>query len=274
MQASAQYIVSGEVLDVNYVFNDVNVELLNGRSKRQLQLSPSGQFRTTLQWNQTYYFKFRKTGYVSKVIEFSTVLPTGVQPSSIEPYHMPVRLFRTFDGVDTVFFKNPIAIIRYDEELGDFEHDMDYSLKVRYRIDKMRKTGEEKRIEKPLAQKTKPVRKEPPKGLKEDVKQVSSNNATENDELAPNFEEVSGLPILKDDYEEGETIEEFDLQGRKVKRHVFVINEKRRVFLSVKHNWGGHYYFIDEADIGYRCISRDMYDFFLMNYRNKIKNNK
>ncbi|MCG8578710.1 MAG: hypothetical protein MI866_02260 [Bacteroidales bacterium] len=278
IQATAQYVVSGEILDVNNIYNDVIVELSGNNSTQALQLSPTGHFRTSLNWNKTYYFKFRKTGYVSKVIEFSTVLPSGKQPSAIEPYHMPVRLFKVFEGVDTVFFKNPIAKIRYDESLGDFEHDIDYSLKVKYRIDQMREKGQSSmnKTKKSVAVKSDKIKKKPVKAVKREEKQqtVGSLDPSDNNELVIDYNEMVDVPALETKYEEGETIEEFKLKNRTIKRHVFVLDEKRRVFLSVKHNWGGHYFFIDEAEIGYRCISKDMYEFFLSNYRNKIKDNK
>ncbi|WP_430816861.1 hypothetical protein [Carboxylicivirga sp. RSCT41] len=277
--ATAQYIVSGEILDVDNTFDDVIVELSVNNQKKELQVSNTGHFRTSLDWNQTYYFKFRKSGYVSKVIEFSTVLPDDKQPSAIEPYHMPVRLFRMFEGVDTVFFQNPIAKIHFDKNLGDFEHDIDYSLKVKYRIDQMREKGKStpNKPVKPINTAQKTAKKKSVKAIESEVGQVKTDKSivvSNKDEIVIDHNEVVDVPDLKKDYKEGETMEEFNLKNRTIIRHVFLNNGQRRVFLSVKHNWGGHYYFIDEAEIGYRCISKDMYEFFLMNYRNKIKDNK
>lgn len=278
MQATAQYIVSGEVLHVNNSYSDVIVELENNGNKKLLNVSPTGHFRTSLEWNQTYHFKFRKTGYVSKVIEFSTILPSTKQPSTIEPYHMPVRLFKMFEGVDTVFFKNPIARIRFDNNLGDFEHDMDYSLKVKYHIDKMRDEGQKssKSVGNKPAKKSMPSKDANEKVVKKKVEQAeeAGSDKKKPDKGVYDYKEINGAPDLKQEYKEGETIEEFELKNRIIKRHIFVIDERRRVFLSVKHNWGGHYFFIDEADIGYRCISKETYNDFLMIYRHKLKNNK
>ncbi|WP_289053881.1 hypothetical protein [Carboxylicivirga marina] len=274
IQATAQYAVSGEILDVNYQFGNVIIELKNDSKSRQINVTAHGHFSTSLDWNEIYLFKFRKEGYVTKVIEFSTKLPKGKEVGSIEPYHMPVRLFKTFEGVDTVFFRNPIAKIRYDSELGDFEHDIDYSMKIKYRIDKMREDGV---IPEPIVNELPSPKIAEKKAIVQpsEVKTTVGNiDKTTNEELLISFEEITGAPPLKSKYEHGETVEEFELTNRNIKRTIFIYGEQRRVFLSVKHSWGGHFYFIDQAEIGYRCISRDVYEFSIKKYRKKIKTNK
>ena len=279
-QVKAQYMVSGEVLEVEYLYNDVVVELRNSNSKRKIEISADGQFITSLNWGTVYFFSFKKPGYVSKIIEFSTHLPVDKNSESIAPYHLPVRLFKIFEGVDTVFFKNAVAKIKYDANLGDFSDDRDYSLKVKYKIDKMRQEG---------VIKTKPNKKSMPeqpninvgekKGVVEKETITKSNNDDDIDKTVGNeivipFQEVKDIPPLKQSYPDGESNEEFELKGRITSRTIFTFKGQRRVFLSVKHEWGGLFYFIDEADIGYRCISREVYNLSLQKYRTIINNNK
>lgn len=68
-----------------------------------------GNFRTTVNWNSVIRFVFEKKGFVTKIIEFSTQVPDHVNKASIQPYDLKVRLFKEFPGVDTAFFKNPVA---------------------------------------------------------------------------------------------------------------------------------------------------------------------
>ncbi len=283
MQAIAQYPVSGEVLNVDNDFSNVVVQLKESNITASVKLLPNGTFSSSLKWNKTYYFTFIKKGYVSKVIEFSTLIPQGLNTSTIEPYFMPVRLFKTFDGVDTVFFEKPVAKIRFNKakqrsngELGDFEHDMDYSLQVKYRIDKMREKGEQQKDNaKNKVTSTTSAKTTPEKKTSSNVTIDSANKeeTIEKDAVA-SIEELNGAPALKDSYPDGETIEEFVLSNRIIHRHVFMHKEYRRVFLSVQHDWGGNFYFIDEAPIGYRCISQEMFTSSIKKYRHKIKSHK
>ncbi|MCT4647511.1 MAG: hypothetical protein N4A74_21165 [Carboxylicivirga sp.] len=284
MHAFGQYTVSGEVLDVDYQYGDVSISLSNGPNVKHIKISNTGKFITSLDWNKTYTFSFYKPGYVSKIIEFSTHLPTNVPRNVIEPYDMQVRLFKVFDGVDTVFFKNPVAKIRYDKNkkrtnggYGDFAHDVDYSLKVKYLTEQMRQKGTQKNKERVHVEEIKKTKVK--SGTTEQV-QTSKNKPASNvhstvvvaeDKTIP---ELNGVPALKAIYPKGETVEQFNLETREVTRHVFVMDAQRRVFLSVKHNWGGHYYFIDEADIGFRCISKEVYNHVIAKCRTKIENNK
>ncbi len=286
--AAAQYPVSGEILDVNNDYRDVRVVLEDGNSLQVIPVSAKGSFYTTLDWNTIYSFSFKKKGYVTKVIEFSTYLPNDVTAASIEPYHMPVRLFKVFEGVDTVFFKNPVAKIRFDAKerradgsFGDFADDRDYSLKVKYHIDQMRQEGSTDKTVKAS---------EPVDERKRESVKSNRTTKTEEKKLAisePEWQEVddatqqalvrrelTGAPPLKEVYAEGETIEEFELKNRDIVRTIFVYDGQRRVFLSVKHDWGGHFYFIDEAHIGYRCISKEVYENSIVRCRTKLIVNK
>ncbi|MBS2210920.1 hypothetical protein KEM09_05890 [Carboxylicivirga mesophila] len=285
----AQYPVSGEVLEVNNNYSDVRVELSSGNQNVDIPVSANGHFFTSLEWNKKYNFSFKKEGYVTKVIEFSTHLPEGVSSSSIEPYHMPVRLFRIFEWVDTVFFQNPVAKIRYDKSevrsdgrFGDFADDRDYSLNVKFRIDQMRREGEEASA----SVKAKKPAKKPTKTKKQKrANNTNSENTADipikEEEQTPNTidkdfarREMNGAPPLKPVYPEGETNEEFALKNRHIHRTIFVYNGQRKVFISVKHEWGGHFFFIDEAHIGYRCISKEVYEHSILNCRTKIKQYK
>ncbi len=288
INAWGQYPVSGEILEVGYDFSSVKVELKQDGSAVKIPVSANGNFFTSLDWNKTYYFSFKKSGYVTKVIEFSTLVPNDVALSSIEPYHMPVRLFEVFEGVDTVFFNNPVAKIRYDKDepradgrYGDFADDRDYSLNVRYRIDQMREKGkisgnvsrekEQRKLVKVATVNKIYMADAQVSDKREDVIQVVVAEKKTNKFIR---EETNGTPPLKGHYPQGETLEEFDLKSRYVKRTIFVFGNQRRVFLSVLHDWGGHFFFIDEANIGYRCISKEIYEDSIVKCRTKLIVNK
>ncbi len=262
-----QFAVRGEVICDNATAHDVTVELSQGDNNQDLDVR-SGRFFAQLAWNQTYYFSFKKPGFVSKIIAFSTQIPDDFPGELLQPYLLQVRLFPVFEGVDTVFFKNPVAKIRFDESLRDFSDDRDYSLQVRYKVEEMRRKGEvaKNTPAKPTA--TTPVEKAPVvrTGNLVKIKDAATNlqevavTVAAKQEVKP-LKEISNLhlPPLKKTYPNGKTVEEFDLEGKHIVRTIFFENDFRRVLLLVVHDWGGVYYFIDELQIGSRCITREAY---------------
>lgn len=267
---NGQYKVSGEIIDVGLAFENVHVALETGGLKRSIALTCEGKFYTYLQWNRIYRFSFKKKGYVTKVIEFSTVLPENVFPESIQPYFLPVRLFEIFEGVDTVFFNHPVAKIRYDQQLSDFVDDRDYSLKVRYKINEMRKAAESVKEEKI---KPKVSTSTDNKSEKIQINKSTLESASKSDKNIKE-QQINGLPPLKPVYQQGRTDERFELEGRVVERTIFVFGNLRKVYYMVKHEWGGVFYFIDQADLGCRCISKEAYFNLLINSENNSKTSK
>lgn len=279
--AYSQYAVTGELLDVDYYYKDIVLELSSQTEKKQIDISAEGRFFTSLIWNNVYRFTFRKNGYVTKVVEFSTHVPNSISKEVLAPYHMQIRLFKVFEGVDTVFFNNPVAKVRYDEQLSDFNDDRDYSLNVKYKIDKMRKEANNKASKNrnstrsPFISKAKTNSAEKKYEAKNTNSIKNHNLQIEKSTVKSSIKDDSEkIPALKSFYPLGETNEEYTLRGRVAKRTIFMLNEKRRVFLSVKHNWGGQYYFIDEEKIGYRCISKDIYDLSINQLRKEIAINR
>nr|WP_321410267.1 hypothetical protein [uncultured Carboxylicivirga sp.] len=261
LKVNAQYKVEGRIVDVGSSFDDVSVVVETNGLKKDVILTNDGAFETYLQKNKIYRFSFFKPEFVAKVIEFSTKVPDNIHFESIQPYYLPVRLFKTFEGVDTVFFKQPVAKIRFDEVISDFADDRDYSLKVKYHIDEMRAEAEKQKEKPVLKKKKKPVEVS-------EVVELDKIKIQEDTTVIIHKEEnfsIVGLPPLKESYPQGRTDEFFDMEGRTVERTIFMNGNVRKVYFVVKHHWGGVFYFIDQAEIGYRCISKKTYENLLAN---------
>ncbi|MCU4177682.1 hypothetical protein [Carboxylicivirga sp. N1Y90] len=268
---NAQYRVTGEIIDVDNVYHDIVVVQKHDGSQEKIKVNSLGKFITLLEWNKVYHLSFKKPGYVSKVIEFSTVVPNSVHRQGIQPYDLPVRLFKVFNGVDTIFFKNPVAKIRYELDVNDFAADKDYSLNVKYRLEQMRK-GEKPSNENQLNRtkakvsstnstttKNTGVNKNDRVTRSKDFTKEIEQDVIENEVLVDAEIIETDIPALKTNYPIGRTDEHFELKGRSVKRTIINEGNVRRVYFSVKHDWGGEYFFIDEAEIGCRCISEKVY---------------
>ncbi|GEM_PF-2930313 len=277
----AQYAVSGSILDVNYNYADVKVHLLNKETDQPVSVNGAGQFYTTLDWNKVYHFKFSKPGYVSKIIEFSTKIPENIQQEAIAPYQMSVRLFKEFQGVDTVFFNNPVAKIRFDNRLKDFEADRDYSLNVKYKIEQMRTGVEKDKAASKSASRSSKFKNN--RNIKPNEPPTETVKKNEGEIIQPPIKEESQVHLprevyevesLKNTYPEGESTEVFELESRVVTRNIFMLDNQRVVMMKVVHNWGKTFYFIDEAPLGYRCISEEMYNYTIDKNRQLISKDK
>jgi len=262
-----KYLVNGKILALDYDFRRVKVVLIDGNSAGQLEVSDKGLFSVKLDWNKKYFFKLSKPGYVTKIVEFSTFIPAG-RSHSIEPFDMTVSLFPVFEGVDTVFFKKPVAKVYYDDKLSDFTDDRDYALKVVYRIKKMLKKSREiasnsinpRKDKLPRYGKKNEFDRVPTPDLQEAVKSSVSSfidmaSQKNKKEIKSSYE----LLPLKKFYPQGRTIESFYVDGKEITRVVIRKTDRQDVFFQVRHPWGGVFYFLDETPLGIFSVTKNLF---------------
>ncbi len=264
------YPVNGKILIENDDYRGVSVTLTEGDKTVNLEVSTTGIFTVNLDWNKTYFFKFSKPGFVSKIVQFSTFIPDD-RSHAIEPFYMNVRLFPVFDGVDTVFFKKPVAKVYYDKKINDFTDDRDYALKVVYRIEQMkkrmpvnsqtRKPGQKKITAKRLSERSvvkNRVRAASDDNVKPELVSIPLNHKNAVDKKTAKKLGYN-IPQLKDDYPIGKTVETFFIDNRQIKRVIIRSRDKQNVFIRVKHPWGGVFYFIDESPLGIFSVTEDSF---------------
>jgi len=263
------YLVNGKVLIKDNKFDGITVVLSSGNEKQKLQVTSYGGFSAALHWNKKYYFTFRKPGYVSKIIEFSTFLP-GNHSHRIEPYALNVRLFPMIEGVDTVFFKKPVAKIYFDKELNDFTDDRDYALQIVYEVDKMISEAKKKQAVKPGNDQEQKKAKEINVSKENDAVAQETDDTPQNTERHPeelrseNEKHASSLsnllPPLKERYSKEKTVEEFDLNDMHLTRVIIKDGDSYKVYIRVKHDWGGVFYFIDESPLGFFSVTESVFE--------------
>lgn len=265
--AQEKYLVNCQVYLEDEPTTGVKVLLYDDSRGQNIASNNDGVFSSSLDWGKMYRFHFIKLNYVTKIVEFSTKVPNGIKKESIEPYLLQVRLFKVFDGVDSIFFKNPVAKIRYDVRMGDFDYDTDYSLMVKQRIDEMMRqkggtkgTGEaggpkKQVIDGKKATSTLSKSSSVPKGT---LKKTATVELLGKTHIAtPTFQV---LPALKPYYPLGRSVEEYELEKKHITRVVMKYSDKQKVLLKVKHDWGAVYYFVDESPLTTRCVSRAVYE--------------
>ena len=226
------YSVNGKVFANDDNIKDITVLLINNSISTTLPLTSSCSFSAKLKWNNKYHFKFMKSGYVTKIIAFSTFIPNR-HTHRIEPYSLNVKLFPVFDGVDKVFFKKPVAKVYFDKKINDFTDDRDYALQVVYAIEQMRKNAGTN-----LSRKTDNISSISKKTKSEKVVLESSGDSIVLLEMEVKQKVYNKclLPPLKKEYVESKTVEEFDFEDKHITRVIIKESNKYCVFFRVKHN--------------------------------------
>lgn len=65
---------------------------------------------------------------------------------------------------------------------------------------------------------------------------------------------------LKEKYKDGKTVEVIETKSKITTRTVIRKDGKVKVYLKVKHNWGGEYYFIDNSPVKVQSITKNYYE--------------
>lgn len=112
----------------------------------------NGKFQFSLELNHTYMFWFQKPGYVTKKVQFETMVPESV---TSDPEFIPfpdfdfyVTLFESYPEVDTMFFTKPVGKIQYNNAINDFDWDKDYTLEIQRSMELIEKEITEKHEQK------------------------------------------------------------------------------------------------------------------------------
>ncbi len=260
------YFVNGKVIidDDKEKENDVTILLTDSSTTLNLPVTSTNSFTAKLKWNNRYYFKFMKSGYVTKIIEFSTFIPNG-HTLRIEPYSINVKLFPVFKGVDKVFFKKPVAKVYFDKTINDFTDDREYALKVVYAIERMKRRADSKLSAQKNSASIKIASRESSKVIDKKNREISSTfddnslNILEA-EVKQKSNDRCLLPPLKSVYPEDRTVEEYDFDDKHITRIIIREHNKYCAFLRVKHNWGGVYYFIDESPLGVFSVTESLFE--------------
>ena len=91
--------------------------------------SGASKMRFKLDFNKKYTLIFTKPGYITKTIEINTKAPTGRIASGFDPYKIGVKLFLQ-NQENMVIYNQPVAQIKFDQNLDDFNFQTDYSKSI------------------------------------------------------------------------------------------------------------------------------------------------
>ncbi|MFN8152742.1 MAG: hypothetical protein U0Y08_00470 [Bacteroidia bacterium] len=91
--------------------------------------SGASKMRFKLDFNKKYTLVFTKPGYITKTIEINTSAPAARISNGFEPYKIGVKLFLQ-NAENMVVYNQPVAQIKYDANIDEFNFDTDYSKSI------------------------------------------------------------------------------------------------------------------------------------------------
>lgn len=128
--AQGRFTINGRVkVDGGSLDGCRMVVYLEGEKHRVVS-SNLNRFSLDLELNKNYVLSFEKDGFVTKKLMFNTTAPGTAGQSGFSPFDFVVSLFKQYEGVNMVVFNQPVGMIRYNEVMGDFDYDTDYTKSI------------------------------------------------------------------------------------------------------------------------------------------------
>ena len=118
----------------------------NGSKERSIT-SNLNKFTLDLDLNANYVLSFEKDGYVAKKVSFNTKAPAEAIANGFTPFDFAVSLFKQYDDINIVVFNQPVGMIRYDDDTGDFDYDTDYTKSIQSQLQQVLAQVEQKQKE-------------------------------------------------------------------------------------------------------------------------------
>lgn len=118
----------------------------NGEKERTIT-SSLNKFSLDLDLNANYIVSFEKEGYVSKKISFNTKVPPESAGTPFTPFDYAVSLFKQYDDINIVVFNQPVGLIRFEPNAGDFDYDTDYTKSIQSQLQQVLAQVQEKQKE-------------------------------------------------------------------------------------------------------------------------------
>lgn len=143
-QKSGYLQVNGKIRKDNKPEVGVTIEInAIGLPSQTVSSKDNGAFNFNMTLQKNYTLKFVKSGLVTKVIEFSTIVPAD-QSDIIYQKEFNIDLFSDVAGVSQDKSMNkPVAKFAYNPTYEDFEYDQSYSKQIQSEQDVARKIAED-----------------------------------------------------------------------------------------------------------------------------------
>jgi hypothetical protein len=132
-------VIGMAIDEKNEPLDDVSVKLFQENEEMEwIEVTCVGyhdhNFVFNLKANEYYTIEISKSGYVTRSVAISTVLPENVEAKPMFKYGFDVVLFKEKKGVDDFYFDFPVALISYDAKHQIFENHDSYTKHIKEKI--------------------------------------------------------------------------------------------------------------------------------------------
>ncbi len=117
----------------------------NGNTKSNHICDFNGKFTCKLELNKEYSLIVKKQNYFSKILYVNTKVPD--EDVGIWSYRFSMELLPFIEGFDASLLKKPMGKIKFDDDIGSFDYDFDYTKAMKAKIAAMMRDYENKRKE-------------------------------------------------------------------------------------------------------------------------------
>lgn len=155
VSAQGRFTVNGRMKIDGADLNGARVVVMKNGTKERTLTKDLNKFTLDLDLNASYVLSFEKDGFVSKKISFNTKAPAAAIANGFTPFDFAVSLFKQYDDINIVVFNQPVGMIRFDEKVGDFDYDTDYTKSIQSQLQQVLEQVEEKQKEEAEGEKAK-----------------------------------------------------------------------------------------------------------------------
>lgn len=134
LSVTAKLIVKrGAVTDAKMVLfhNDTKI--------REYVPQRGSEFTLELDYNTEYILSFEKPNYVTKKVLIDTQVPSNFIKSLGHVTHFDVEIFKQKEGEPIMVYLHPVAKIKYNSMIKEFDYDLDYSRMFQKLLEKEQK---------------------------------------------------------------------------------------------------------------------------------------
>ncbi len=142
-----RFTVNGRMKVEGADLGNARVVVYKNGSKERSITSNLNKFTLDLDLNANYVLSFEKDGYVAKKVSFNTKAPAEAIANGFTPFDFAVSLFKQYDDINIVVFNQPVGMIRYDDNTGDFDYDTDYTKSIQSQLQQVLAQVEQKQKE-------------------------------------------------------------------------------------------------------------------------------
>jgi hypothetical protein len=171
----SQLLVEGElILKEKKNAKDATVKVeKNGNITETIDLKRRGVFSVEMELNNNYSLHFTEENYVTKKIQINTNIPGDKKSKNLNPIYFEVEIFPEVPDNELGGFRFPVGKIKYNENIEDFDYDVNYSRKIRNKVENIEdqysdalEQYEENQRKKELAEKRKKIEEQRQEAMK------------------------------------------------------------------------------------------------------------